>query len=161
MVIIQHLLESPFIHVDETPINIRGNIQYVWVFTDGKYVLLKHTETREAGIVHEFLVDYTGVLISDFYPGYDSVSCRQQKCWVHLIRDLNNDLWAAPWDMEFETFVVETRSLIVPIMETLQEYGLRKRNLNKFKKQVDKFYNKVILGKRYRSERNRSGGMQA
>jgi hypothetical protein len=37
-------------------------------------------------------------------------------------------------------------------METIQQHGLRKRNLNKFKKQVDKFYNKVILGKRYRSE---------
>lgn len=150
--IIRHLFESPFIHVDETPVNIRGELQYVWVFTDGEYVLFKLTKTREAGIVHEFLVDYTGVLISDFYPGYDSVSCRQQKCWVHLTRDLNNDLWEAPLDAEFETFVMEIRNLIIPIMETVQKYGLKKRNLNKFEKQVDKFYNKVILDKWYKSE---------
>ncbi len=150
--IIQHLLENPFIHADETPVNIQGKTQYVWVFTDGKYVLLKHTKTREATIVHELLANYTGILISDFYPGYDSVSCKQQKCWVHLIRDLNNDLWTTPLDVEFEAFVLEKRHLIIPIMETIQKYGLIKRNLNKHRKQVDKFYNKVIWGNQYRSE---------
>ena len=64
-----------------------------WVFTDGKYVSFKLTATREATLVHEFLRNYKGILISDFYPGYDAVRCRQQKCWVHLIRDLNDDLW--------------------------------------------------------------------
>jgi hypothetical protein len=68
--ITQRLLESPFIHADETPINIRGVNQYVWVFTDGKYVVFKLRETREATIAHEFLADYHGVLISDFYPGF-------------------------------------------------------------------------------------------
>ena len=152
--IIQKLLDSFFIHVDETPVNMRGKNQYVWVFTDGKEVLFKLSETREAMIVHELLVDYNGILISDFYPGYDSVQCRQQKCWVHLIRDLNNDLWANPFDAEFEIFVLEVRNLIIPIMEAVQKYGLKKRNLNKFKKSVDKFYKKMIIGKRYKSELN-------
>jgi hypothetical protein len=40
------LLESSFIHADETPINIQGVDQYVWTFTDGKYVVFKLTETR-------------------------------------------------------------------------------------------------------------------
>jgi hypothetical protein len=105
--IIQRLLDSPFIQVDETPVNIRGENQYVWVFTDGKQVIFKLRETREAKIVHELLVDYKGILISDFYPGYDSAQCRQQKCWVHLIHDINNDLWANPFDAEFEIFVLE------------------------------------------------------
>src|SRR5262249_46629768 len=122
--IIQHLLESPFIHADETPINIWGAQQYAWVFTNGTYVIFKLTETREATITHEFLVNYNGILISDFYPGYDSVRCRQQKCWVHLIRDLNDDLRAAPFDTEFEIFILEVRNLIVPIMQAIQKYGL-------------------------------------
>jgi predicted RecB family nuclease len=143
--IIQNLLESPFIHADETPINIWGAKQYAWVFTNGKYVIFKLTETREATITHEFLVNYNGILISDFYPGYDSVRCRQQKCWVHLIRDLNDDLWAAPFDTEFEIFILEVRNLIVPIMQAIQKYGLKKRNLHKFQKQVTLFYEEVIL----------------
>ncbi len=146
------LLESPIIHADETPVNIQGADQYVWVFTDGNYVIFKLTETREATIIHEFLADYNGTLISDFYSGYDSVQCKQQKCWSHLIRDLNNDLRANPFDLEYEAFILEVRNLIIPIMEAVQRYGLKRRNLNKFKKQVDKFYHKIIIDRRYKSE---------
>jgi hypothetical protein len=149
---IQRLLDSPFIHADETPVNIRGVNQYTWVFTNGVHTVFRLTHTRESTVVHEILTGYKGVLISDFYPGYDSISCTQQKCWVHLIRDLNSDLLQSPFDTEYETFVSEIRDLIVPIMETIQTYGLRKRNLNKFVCQVEAFYERVIIKKRYKSE---------
>lgn len=42
---IQRILESPFIHADETLINIQGTNHYVWVFTDGKHVVFRMTET--------------------------------------------------------------------------------------------------------------------
>jgi hypothetical protein len=150
--IIRLLLNSPFIHADETSINIRGTTQYVWTFTNDKYVVFKLTKTREATIVQEFLANYKDILISDFYAGYDSIGCRQQKCWVHLIRDLNNDLWEASFDTEYEAFVCEVRSLIIPIMEAVQRFGLKERHLNKFMKQVDEFYRNVITDKLYKSE---------
>ena len=151
-IITRQMLKNPFIHVDETKVNIQGVNWYGWVFTDGQHVIFKLTETREATIVHDFLDGYYGVLVSDFYPGYDSVKCRQQKCWVHLIHDLNNDLQENPFDHEYENFVLEVRNLIIPIMETVQEHGLKKRNLNKFKEQVEKFYLKMITDKLYKSE---------
>jgi predicted RecB family nuclease len=150
--IIQHLLQSPFMHVDETPINIRGVSQYVWVFTNGQHVVFKLRESREANIVHEFLADYDGILISDFYSGYDAVTCRQQKCWPHLIRDLNDDLWASPFDIEFERFIAEVRDLIIPIMADVQKYGAKKYHLNKFMKSIETFYDCVITDKYYKSE---------
>src|SRR5262245_21088108 len=150
--IIEGLLRSPYIHADETKVNIKGTNWYVWVFTDERHVIFKLTETREATIVHELLRKYQGTLISDFYPGYDSVECKQQKCWVHLIRDLNDDLQANPMDREYEEFILEVRNLIIPIMETIQNYGLKKRNLHKFEKQVDIFYRRVLLNKRYKSD---------
>jgi hypothetical protein len=141
---IRRIMESPFIHVDETLINIQGTDHYVWVFTDGKYVVLRMTETRESNIVHEFLSAYKGVLISDFYGGYDAVTCRQQKCWVHLIGDINDDLWSAPYNQAYEAFVSEVKNLLVPIFEAEQKYGLKKRHLGKFSKSVDRFYRKTI-----------------
>ena len=150
--IMQHLRASPFIHADETPVNIRGVTQYAWVFTNGKYSVFKLTATREATLVHEFLKDYKGILISDFYPAYDAVRCCQQKCWVHLIRDLNNDLWAAPFDIELETFVAAVRDLIIPMMHAVQQYGLHKKHLQHFRKSVDHFYRQVIVPQRYASE---------
>lgn len=126
--LIERIMRSPFVHVDETRLNIEGAEYYVWIFTDGLHVIFRMTETREASIVHEFLKGFQGVLITDFYSGYDSVPCRQQKCWVHLIRDLNDDLWANPFNPEFEAFVSDVRDLIVPIFEAVERHGLKKRN---------------------------------
>jgi hypothetical protein len=150
--LVQRMLSSPHIHADETTISIKGTDYYVWVFTDGTHVVFKLTETREAKIVHELLASYSGVLISDFFPGYDALQCQQQKCWVHLIRDLNEDLWKSPWDVEFENFIVEVRSLIVPIIATTDKYGLKRHHLQKFKRHVEAFYQQSITGKTYRSE---------
>jgi len=37
-------------------------------------------------------------------------------------------------------------------MEAVQQYGLKRRNLHKFMKQVDRFYEKVVTDKEYKSE---------
>jgi predicted RecB family nuclease len=150
--ILQYILASPFIHVDETKVNIQGIDHYVWVFTDGKHVIFRMTETREAAIVHELLKGYEGILVTDFYAGYDSVKCKQQKCWVHLIGDLNDDLWKSPFDSEFETFVFEVKKMMVPIIEVVNEHGLYKLHLGKFEEQIDQFYTRVIDRQDYQSE---------
>jgi predicted RecB family nuclease len=150
--LIQAILKSPFVHVDETRISIEGVDHYVWVFTDGTHVVFRMTETREADIVREVLAGYKGVLVSDFYPGYDGVPCRQQKCLAHLIRDINDDLWKAPFDKELEAFAVEVQSLLVSILEAVDRFGLKAWHLRKFNKDVERFYNKNITGREYRSE---------
>jgi predicted RecB family nuclease len=150
--ILDAIRKSAFVHVDETKISIQGVDHYVWVFTDGQHVVFRMTETREADIVREVLAGYTGVLVSDFYPGYDGVPCRQQKCLVHLIRDLNDDLWKAPFDGELEEFALEVRSLLVPILEAVDRYGLKAWHLRKFAGHVERFYARQITGKDYSSE---------
>jgi predicted RecB family nuclease len=150
--ILQAILKSDFVHVDETKISIRGVDHYVWVFTDGKHVVFRMTETREADIVREVLAGYKGVLVSDFYPGYDSMPCRQQKCLVHLVRDINDDLWKAPFDKELEGFALEVQALLVPILEAVDRYGLKACHLRKFLKDVERFYDKNITGREYTAE---------
>jgi hypothetical protein len=150
--LLQWLLQSPFMYADETKIDIQGTEYYVWVFTDGTHVIFKLTATREATIVHELLERYEGVLVSDFYPGYDAVSCRQQKCLVHLIRDLNDELWSNPFNFEFETFVFEVKNLLVPIFEAIETYGLKRRHLQKFHPSIDHFYQRYIVDRIYTSE---------
>ena len=91
-------------------------------------------------------------MISDFFAGYDNVECLQQKCWVHLIRDLNNSRWESPFDIEYERFVCEIRNLIIPIIQTADQYGLKKYFLRKYQKSIDRFYKQNIDGKVYKSE---------
>ena len=98
------------------------------------------------------MAGYEGVLVSDFYGGYDSMPCRQQKCLVHLIRDLNDDLWKHPFLTEYECFVTRVRDLLVPIFEDVERYGLKKRHLQKHMKSVDRFYRQSIDGVTWQSE---------
>lgn len=151
-ILVKFLLESPFVHVDETRLSIDGVDQYVWVFTDGPHVVFRLTETRETAIVQEVLRGYHGVIVSDFYAGYDALDCRQQKCWVHLIRDLNEDLWRFPFDEELQEFVSKVKDLIVPIIQAIDRWGLKAGHLRRFQKEVDKFYKTVIEGREYGSD---------
>ena len=150
--LMKRLLTSPVVHVDETVLNIRGANQYVWVFTDGERSIFRLTKTREAVIVRETLNGFSGVLVSDFYAGYDAMQCAQQKCWSHLMRDMNEDLRKAPFDSELETFVATVRDLIVPIFETVDKYGLRARHLNKFTAPVERFYDGQTMNATYTSD---------
>lgn len=144
--LLQRILSSPFVHADETTINIKGMNQYVWVLTNGNHVVFRRTETRESTLIQSLLANYGGVLISDFYGGYDALKCRQQKCLVHLIRDLNDDLWKNPFNREYELFVGVFRDLLVPIFADIDRYGLKSRHLHKHQKGVDQFYRTTIEG---------------
>jgi hypothetical protein len=142
--LLRQMLTSPFIHVDDTKIIIQGENHYIWAFTDGVRVVFRMTATREPDIVHEVLKGYKGVMVSDFYPGFDSVGCRQQKCLVHLVRDINDELWDNPFDLQLEGFAAAVRDLLVPILQDVRRYGLKARHLHKHKALVDRFYRDKI-----------------
>jgi predicted RecB family nuclease len=84
--ILDRLVKGSVLHVDETDVSIRGKPAYVWVFTNLHDVAYMYAASREGAFLHEMLKDFTGVLVSDFYGAYDSISCAQQKCLVHLLR---------------------------------------------------------------------------
>jgi len=142
--LLDRILTSPFVHVDETKISIQGTHNYVWVLTNGRHVVFRLTETRETTLVQKMLSGYKGVLVSDFYGGYDAVTCRQQKCLSHLIRDLNDDLWKNPFNPELESFVAAVRDMLVPIFDDVEKYGLKTRNLRKHKRVVKQFYARCV-----------------
>ena len=93
-----------YIHVDETKINIQGIDHFVWGITNGVHVYFIMTENRETIHLEKWFNSYRGVLVTDIYPGFDSFTCLHQKCLVHLIRDLNDDLWKNPFNAELESF---------------------------------------------------------
>ncbi len=49
--------------------------------------------------------DFKGVLVSDFYSAYDSMDCPQQKCLIHLMRDLNDDMLKNPYNDDLRQIV--------------------------------------------------------
>jgi hypothetical protein len=65
-------------------------------------------------------------LVSDFYSAYDSIDCPRQKCLIHLMRDLNDDILKYPYDDELRQIVQQFAELLKPIVDTVDRRGLEK-----------------------------------
>ena len=96
------ILNSPVLYVDETPIKMRYECGYAWVLTNTVETISFYRPTREGDFITEYLGNYKGILVTDFYSAYDALNCLQQKCLLHLIRDFNDDLLENPFDDEFK-----------------------------------------------------------
>ena len=142
--LIDKIRRGELVHVDETKVSIKGITGYVWAFTNMEEVVYVFSENREGDILLEILAQFKGVLISDFYAAYDSVDCVQQKCLIHFVRDINDDLYSNPFDEEFKKFAQEFTSLLAPIIETVDKYGLKKSHLNRHKAHVDRFLQEFL-----------------
>jgi hypothetical protein len=141
--LIKELTSGLLLHADETKISLRTGNGFVWVFANMQQVVYIYNETREANILHTLLKDFTGVLVSDFYPAYEGVQCSQQKCLIHLIRDLNDDLLKHPFDEEIKWLAKAFAELLRPMVETIDRHGLHSRFLKQHLEAVDKFYQRL------------------
>jgi predicted RecB family nuclease len=163
--ILRHLVSGNLLHIDETQVSIRGATAYVWVFTNLHDVAYVYKESREGAFLQEMLKDFRGVLVSDFFAAYDGINCDQQRCLIHLMRDLNDSVLKHPYDQEFKIIVREFAVLLKSIVDTIDQRGLKKRFLRKHQLEVDRFYRKIAqldceseeaIKCRRRFERNRS-----
>lgn len=125
--LLQTLMTGPMLNVDETHINLRKERAYAWVFADFDNVVFLFRPNRDGTFLAEMLDDFTGVLVSDFYAAYDSLKCEQQKCLVHLIRDINTDIRKNPFDEELKGLAGGLGGPLRDIVLTIDRYGLKKR----------------------------------
>ena len=138
--ILTKLIAGAFMHADETHVNFQRGKGYVWVLANMEEVVYLYKPSKEGEFLYELLKGFTGVLITDFFSAYDSLPCEQQKCLVHLIRDMNHDLLTNPFDDEFKSLVSEFGQLLRTIVATIDRYGLKKRHMNKHTEDVERFF---------------------
>jgi hypothetical protein len=84
------------------------------------------------------------VLVSDFYTGYDSIACVQQRCLVHLMRDINEDLCKQPFNEEIRDIARRFADLLRAVVESVDRFGLKARHLRKHRSAVDSFFKEVL-----------------
>ena len=138
--ILERIVSGDLVHADETRANIKGHLAYVWVLTNMTEVAYIIAESREAEIVLDLLKDFKGVLVSDFYAAYESIPCPQQKCLIHLMRDLNDEILNNPFDQEMKSICAGFAGLLKPIVETVDRRGLKTRFLRKHLVAADRFF---------------------
>jgi len=141
--ILATMLSENVLHVDETPVKLRKTTAYVWVLSNVNKVYYLFRDSREGTFLQDLLGEYNGVLVSDFFTAYDSLKCRQQKCLVHLMRDINDDLRRSPYDEELRSFAESFAKLLQDIILTVDRYGLRRYHLCKHVKAAERFCSKI------------------
>jgi predicted RecB family nuclease len=147
----QKLKQGQLIHGDETKVKLKSESGYVWAVTNMEEVVYAYTSTREGTILDDLLNGFQGVLVSDFYAAYDSPKCQQQKCFIHLIRDINDDIFHNPFDDELKQLALKLVALLRPIIDTIDRFGLKRHYLNKHKEDVEGYF-KYLLTQEFRSE---------
>jgi predicted RecB family nuclease len=144
--LLKRLCKGSLLHVDETIVSVMGKNSYVWVLTSMEDVAYVYAPTREGSVIQTMLKRFSGVLVSDFYTAYDAIKCPQQKCLIHFIRDLNNELLNYPYDGGLRQLVEDFTCLLKPMVETVDRRGLRKHFLRKHRISVDRFYDRLARG---------------
>ena len=145
------ILNSPVLYVDETPIIMKYESGYAWVLTNTVETISFYRPTREGDFIKEYLANFRGILVTDFYNAYDALSCLQQKCLLHLMRDFNDDLLKSPFDDEFKGMARDFTVLLQEIVGEIDKRGLKKRHLRKYAVKAERFLKNVTL-KDYGSE---------
>ena len=129
--LLQKILSGHLLLIDETEVRLKTDKGYVWVFASLEEVVYLYRPTREGDFLKEMLKDFRGVLVSDFYAAYDSINCPQQKCLIHLMRDMNQDLLNAPFDEDLKAITRPFGILLRSAVATIDKHGLKRRHLVK------------------------------
>ena len=149
--LLEKICSSAVLHVDETEVRLKSGKGYVWVFTTGEEVVYLYRPTREGGFLLDLLKNFAGVLVTDFYAAYDALGCPQQKCLIHLMRDMNQELLNNPYDQELQLITGPFGTLLRKIVETIDRHGLKRRYLEKHTREVTKFFGSLAT-QTFRSE---------
>lgn len=139
----KNILCGSLIHIDETTVTINKRKHYVWVLTNMTQVIYLFRENRTTNFLVQLLDNFKGILISDFYTGYDSLKVIHQKCLVHLIRDINDLIFKNQENNELIFISKLFGDLLNQIIKTIDKFGLKKYHLKKHKKDVTRFYDKL------------------
>ena len=144
--ILKSILRSPILHIDETTVRLRKQHGYVWVLATMDKVYYFYKSSREGSFLQEMLSQFSGILISDFYTAYDSLPCKQQKCLLHLVRDIDDDVLRNPLDTELKGIAQQFGTLLRTIIETVDRHGLKSRHLHKHGRDASRFLDSVGSG---------------
>ncbi len=107
----QELIGGPVVNIDETPVQVLGEIgranttkSYMWVFRGGPIdrpvLIFRYHPTRSGEVALKFLGSYQGYVQTDGYSGYDYLANRagiiHVGCWSHARRNFTDVVKAIP-----------------------------------------------------------------
>jgi hypothetical protein len=144
--LIKQLRNSEFVHFDETGWRIDGRNYWLWTFTNGEITIYPISKKRNKKIPEKILgKNYNGISITDFLPIYNKLSCKKQRCLVHLKRKLKETSMKKESGIEFNYF----RSRLRRIIDDAIKFGEKEKDVSeriiakcKFEKKIRDLYSR-------------------
>jgi hypothetical protein len=114
---------SPVLHMDETGWREDGQNGYIWCLATDTPQPVRYFEyhrSRSGDVAMGMLDGYSGHLVTDFYAAYNKYQGPQQRCWVHLLRDLRALREAHPANGEVVAWALGVKQLYQEAKQQLE-----------------------------------------
>jgi len=96
---------SPVVHADETGWRENGQHGTVWTVSTSQHIYVQYGRRTNAEIDGILGADFGGTIVADCYTAYDHFLGPKQRCWAHLVRDLEHLLREHAEDVETVAWV--------------------------------------------------------
>lgn len=102
------------VHADETYWSLDGRRAYFWLHATERHAHFRFSLSRAGQVSRQLLGDdFTGVLVTDCYSGYDAHRARaKQKCLAHLTRTARDWQQVVPRDSQAWQFFEDLRGWV-------------------------------------------------
>ncbi len=132
--LIDEMRNSPSANGDETGWRIDGRSAWLWVFINKAVAIYRVDKSRGKKVVRRILGrHYKGALGSDFHSAYNLNGVVQQKCHVHLKRDLKEVAEDKDGRSQFHRF----RKKLMRILDDSVRAKKRTRDSSELQRQKD------------------------
>lgn len=99
------------VNCDETGWRENGKNGYLWTFSTPTGSFFQYGRRTKEMVDQALGPDFAGTVIADFYAAYDHYPGLQQRCWVHLLRDIHALKEQVPDDLSVRTWATRVHAL--------------------------------------------------
>jgi hypothetical protein len=86
--ILNRIRNASILYIDETSIDVQGELHWIWVFTTPSETFVVIRKSRGMMVLMEVLTRrFTGIIVCDGWKPYPKFTKRLQRCWAHLLRE--------------------------------------------------------------------------
>jgi transposase len=86
--ILNRIRNAPVLYVDETSVNVQGELHWIWTFTTPSETFFVIRKSRGMKVLLEVLTRrFAGIIVCDGWKPYPKFTKRLQRCWAHLLRE--------------------------------------------------------------------------
>jgi hypothetical protein len=132
------LREQTVLNADETGWPVANKSAYVWGFFNKSLAYFHADKSRGSKVPKAILGEnFKGTVLCDFYAAYNFLQ-KKQRCWIHLLRDIENERKVLPGSASLEKFETRAWDLVEKGIEIskLEDSSQKTKGIIRFDKEL-------------------------